>query len=117
MGYDFQIYSNGYVTFGLNYDNRYPDRFGKEMLSYAKRGIAQMQGFAMLAPLWTDNDARTGTIYYQIYDLTRLGPTDIDKARVRVSYINILTINVTLWYNTVNSVVAIFHTTCGYINK
>ena len=61
------------------------------MLSYAKRGIAQMQGFAMLAPLWTDNDASTGTIYYHIYDSTRLGPTGIDKARVRVSYKVILT--------------------------
>ncbi|KAK2158335.1 hypothetical protein NP493_1807g00024 [Ridgeia piscesae] len=78
-----KIYSNGYITFGLNFESRYPDRMDKNMLGYAKRKTAQKQGFAMLAPLWTDNDARYGQVYYHIYDKTQPGPTSKDKARVK----------------------------------
>ncbi|KAI0210407.1 Mucin-like protein [Lamellibrachia satsuma] len=77
------IYTNGYVTFGLNFASRYPHRLNKDILSYAKRQTAKKQGFAMLAPLWTDNDARTGDVYYHIYDLTQPGSTSSDQARVK----------------------------------
>ena len=80
-----QIYTNGYVTFGLNFESRYPDRLNKYLLSYPKRQAAKKQGFAMLAPMWTDNDARAGDVYYHIYDLTKPGSTATDKARVKVS--------------------------------
>ncbi|KAK2149526.1 hypothetical protein NP493_2972g00000 [Ridgeia piscesae] len=53
------------------------------MLGYAKRKTANKQGFAMLAPLWTDNNARYGQVYYHIYDLTQPGSTPTDKARVK----------------------------------
>ena len=56
------------------------------MLVNTKRNIAQKKGFAMLAPLWTDNDARKGKVYYHIYDLTQPGSTRTDKARVKVSW-------------------------------
>ena len=79
-----QIYTNGYVTFGLNFESRYPDSLSKYMLSYHKRQTANKQGFAMLAPLWTDNDARYGDVYYHIYDLTMPGSTATDQARVKV---------------------------------
>ncbi|KAK2160812.1 hypothetical protein NP493_1626g00009 [Ridgeia piscesae] len=78
-----KIYSNGYVTFGLNFESRYPVRLRTNMLGYMKRKTAQKQGFAMLAPLWTDNNARYGEVYYHIYDLTQPGSTPTDKARVK----------------------------------
>ncbi|KAI0239923.1 Mucin-like protein [Lamellibrachia satsuma] len=78
-----KIYTNGYVTFGMNFENRYPDTLNKEMLSYAKRQTAEKQGFAMLAPLWTDNDAVSGDYYYHIYDLTKPGTSSTDQARVK----------------------------------
>ncbi|KAK2165544.1 hypothetical protein NP493_1362g01015 [Ridgeia piscesae] len=78
-----KIYANGYVTFGLNFESRYPDRLSKYLLVNTKRNIAQKKGFAMLAPLWTDNDARKGKVYYHIYDLTQPGSTLTDKARVK----------------------------------
>ncbi|KAI0233186.1 Mucin-like protein [Lamellibrachia satsuma] len=53
------------------------------MLSDAKLKIANKQGFAMLAPLWTDSNARSGTVYYHIYDLTNPGSTAADQARVK----------------------------------
>ncbi|KAI0237078.1 Mucin-like protein [Lamellibrachia satsuma] len=53
------------------------------MLRYHKRQTANNQGFAMLAPLWTDNDARYGDVYYHIYDLTMPGSTATDQARVK----------------------------------
>ena len=83
----YQIYTNGYVTFGLNYASRYPDRLSKAMLNVAKRRIAGQQGFAMLAPLWTDNDATSGTVYYHVYDLTQPGTTAPEQARVKVGQI------------------------------
>ena len=54
------------------------------MLNYAKRQIAKRQGFAMLAPLWTDNDARYGHVYYHIYDITKPGSNSLEQARVQV---------------------------------
>jgi len=80
-----QIYTNGYVTFGLNFESRYPDNLNKDLLSYAKRDTAKKQGFAMLAPLWTDNDAQYGDIFYHVYDLTQPGSTSTDQARVKVN--------------------------------
>ena len=80
-----QIYTNGYVTFGLNFESRYPDNLNKELLSHAKRELAKKQGFAMLAPLWTDNDAQGGDIFYHVYDLTLPGSTSTDQARVKVN--------------------------------
>ncbi len=54
------------------------------MLSYAKSETARKLGFAMLAPLWTDNDARHGDVYYHIYDLMQPGATYTEQARVKV---------------------------------
>ncbi|KAK2152978.1 hypothetical protein NP493_2378g00005 [Ridgeia piscesae] len=77
-----KIYTNGYVTFGLDFDGRYPDRLNKNLLAHTKRKNARARGFAMLAPLWTDNDARHGDVYYHIYDLTQPGSTSLEQARV-----------------------------------
>lgn len=82
--YVVQIYTNGYVTFGLNFERRNPDKLHTGMLSYAKRKDAERQGFAMLAPLWTDIDAFSGQYHYHIYDLTKPGPSSTDQARVKV---------------------------------
>ncbi|KAI0221767.1 Dedicator of cytokinesis protein 1 [Lamellibrachia satsuma] len=78
-----KIYTNGYVTFGLNFERRFPDTLSKNLFSYTKRQTANKQGFAMLTPLWTDNDARSGAVYYHIYDLTKPGSTAADQARVK----------------------------------
>ncbi|KAK2172015.1 hypothetical protein NP493_1002g01069 [Ridgeia piscesae] len=66
-----KIYTNGYVTFGLAFKSRSPSRLNTRMLGYAKRKEAKRQGFAMLAPLWTDIDASSGEYFYHIYDLTK----------------------------------------------
>lgn len=55
------------------------------MLRYTKRETANAQGIAMLAPLWTDNNAQHGDVSYHIYDLTKPGSSPTDKARVKVS--------------------------------
>ena len=83
----FQIYTNGYATFGLNFDSRYPGVLNRYMLGYQKRLQAERQGFAMLAPMWTDNNAQYGDIYYRIYDLTTPGSTYFDKLRTKVLHI------------------------------
>ncbi|KAI0231036.1 Mucin-like protein, partial [Lamellibrachia satsuma] len=67
----------------LNFNSRHPDRLHVGMLNYTKRQIANKQGFAMLAPLWTDNDARFGNVYYHIYDITQHTTTSDDQARVK----------------------------------
>ena len=79
----YQVYTNGYVTFGLNFESRYPDKFSKYMLSENKRITAQKQGFAMLAPMWTDTFGRFGHVYYQIYDMTKPGSTSTVQTRVK----------------------------------
>ena len=79
-----QIYTNGYVTFGLNFESRYPDRLGTVMLSKDKRKNADKNGFAMLAPMWTDNNALYGDVYYHIYDKMDPGSTSTDRARMKV---------------------------------
>ena len=56
----------------------------KYMLSYEKRLQAERQGFAMLAPMWTDNDAHYGDVYYRIYDQTTPGTKYFDKLRTKV---------------------------------
>ena len=80
-----QIYTNGYVTFGLSYESRYPVKLDKNMLSYYKRGRARLQGFAMLSPMWTDNDAHQGSVTYHIYDQTQPGVTGGENVRSKVS--------------------------------
>ena len=80
----YKIYTNGYVTFGLDFDGRYPDRLNKNLLAHTKRKNARARGFAMLAPLWTDNDARHGDVYYHMYDLTQPESTSLEQARVMV---------------------------------
>ena len=75
---------NGYVTFGMTFDSRYPDKLGMGMLNVTKQINARKQGFAMLAPLWTDNDGRSGEVFYHIYDTTKPGSKATDKARVKV---------------------------------
>jgi len=54
------------------------------MLGYAKRKEAERQGFAMLAPLWTDIDASSGEYFYHIYDLTKHVQSSTEQARVKV---------------------------------
>ncbi|KAK2161673.1 hypothetical protein NP493_1565g00035 [Ridgeia piscesae] len=80
-----KIYTNGYVTFGMTFDSRYPNQLGKDMLNVTKRITARKRGFAMLAPLWTDNDGRSGDVFYHIYDTTKPGSAAIDKARVKTN--------------------------------
>ena len=86
----YQVYTNGYVTFGLNFESRYPDKFSKYMLSENKRITAQKQGFAMLAPMWTDTFGRFGHVYYQIYDMTKPGSTSTVQTRVKACIIIII---------------------------
>ena len=79
-----QIFTNGYVTFGMNFDSRYPVQLGSDMLNVTKQVTARKRGFAMLAPLWTDNDGRSGDVFYHIYDTTKPGLKYDEKARVKV---------------------------------
>ena len=79
-----QIFTNGYVTFGLDFDSRNPVRLNQEMLSLTKRLKAKTRGITMMAPLWTDNDATQGDVFYHIYDLANAGSTGTDLARVQV---------------------------------
>ena len=68
----------------MPFDSRYPVQLGKDMLNVTKQSIARRRGFAMLAPLWTDNDGRSGDVFYHIYDTTQPGIKSVDKARVKV---------------------------------
>ena len=68
----------------MPFDSRRPDPLSKGLLSITKQDKAKKLGFAMLAPFWTDNDARTGAVFYHIYDLTKPGSTAADQARVKV---------------------------------
>ena len=68
----------------MPFDSRHPDPLSKNLLGVTKQDKAKKLGFAMLAPFWTDNDARTGNVFYHIYDLTKPGSTAADKARVKV---------------------------------
>ena len=79
-----QIFTNGYVTFGLDFESRNPVRLNQEMLSLTKRLKAKTRGITMMAPLWTDNDATQGDVFYHIYDLANAGSTSTDLARVQV---------------------------------
>ena len=79
-----QIFTNGYITCGLEFDSRNPIKLSLEILSHMKRIKAQKRGIVMLAPFWTDNDATYGDVYYHIYDLNNAGPTSTDLARVQV---------------------------------
>ena len=38
------------------------------MFDSVKMTTALGKGFAMIAPLWTDNDARSGDVFYNNYD-------------------------------------------------
>ncbi|KAI0225835.1 Mucin-like protein [Lamellibrachia satsuma] len=78
-----KIYTNGYITFGLEYNNRNPNKLNQNLLSQAKLKTAQKGGIVMMAPLWTDNDAIYGDVYYHIYDLNNAGSTSTDMARVQ----------------------------------
>ncbi|KAK2190863.1 hypothetical protein NP493_66g06040 [Ridgeia piscesae] len=78
-----KIFTNGYVTFGLDFNSRNPVKLTPEMLSLSKRLKASARGMAMVAPLWTDNDATQGDVFYHIYDLANAGSTSTDLARVQ----------------------------------
>ncbi|KAK2190852.1 hypothetical protein NP493_66g04024 [Ridgeia piscesae] len=78
-----KIFTNGYVTFGLDFDSRNPVRLNQEMLSLTKRLKAKTRGITVMAPLWTDNDATQGDVFYHIYDLANAGSTATDLARVQ----------------------------------
>ena len=79
-----QIFTNGYITFGMEFDSRNPVKLSSEMMSDANRSEAKKRRLSMLAPLWTDNDATHGDVYYHIYDLNNAGSTSTDLARVQV---------------------------------
>ena len=68
----------------MPFDSRYPVQLGKDMLNVTKQVTARRRGFAMLVPLWTDNDGRSGDVFYHIYDTTKPGIKSVDKARVKV---------------------------------
>ena len=59
-------------------------KLSPEMLSLSKRLKANARGITMMAPLWTDNDATQGDVFYHIYDLANAGSTATDLARVQV---------------------------------
>ena len=79
-----QIYTNGYITFGLGFKNRNPKKLQMNIMSAAKLKKIEKRGMALMAPLWTDNDATKGDVYYHIYDLANAGSTATDLARVQV---------------------------------
>ena len=54
------------------------------MLSKDKLKNAKKQGFAIIAPLWTDNDVRNGHVNYQIYDENKLSQRSTPQERARV---------------------------------
>ena len=68
----------------MTFDSRYPVQLGADMLNVTKQDTARKRGFAMFAPLWTDNDGRSGDVLYHIYDTTQPGIKSVDKARVKV---------------------------------
>ena len=68
----------------MTFESRYPNQLSNGLLGVSKEKRAKKLGFTMLSPLWTDNDARTGAVFYHIYDLTKPGSTAADKARVKV---------------------------------
>lgn len=69
------IYSNGYITMNTPFEGRQPKRGFRSMFDSTKMADALNKGFAMIAPLWTDNDGRYGSVFYQVYDKA-LGDVD-----------------------------------------
>ena len=76
-----QIYTNGYVTLNNVYDGRWPRRFDMMLSPYKRQQVKKHTGFGMLAPLWGDNDARYGQVYYHIYDTTTDHGTELMRQR------------------------------------
>ena len=68
----------------MTFDSRYPNQLSNGLLAVSKQKRAKKLGFTMLSPLWTDNDARAGEVFYHIYDMTKPGSTAAEKARVKV---------------------------------
>ena len=80
--------TNGYVTFGLDFNSRYPDSLNlTKLLSAEKSYLADKHGFTMFAPMWTDSDASYGDVYYHVYDLMKPDLNSDDHARVKVCYV------------------------------
>ena len=50
------------------YDGRQPKKLFHNMFDSVKMTTALSKGFAMIAPLWTDNDGRSGNVFYNNYD-------------------------------------------------
>jgi len=50
------------------FDGRQPKRDFRSMFDSTKMAAARDKGFAMIAPLWTDNDGRHGSVFYHVYD-------------------------------------------------
>jgi len=66
----FQINTNGYVVLGdKTYDRNQPTSWDLLFLPRLK-AVAEASGFAIVAPLWTDNDIsfHNSTVTYQQYD-------------------------------------------------
>ena len=51
------------------FDGRQPKPGFQSMFDSVKKAAARKKGFVMIAPLWTDNDARQGKVFYHIYNL------------------------------------------------
>ena len=62
-----QVNTNGYVEFGADFLGRQPKPWNSIMNEglYSK---AASEGLAIVAPLWLDNDAIYGEVYYHVYD-------------------------------------------------
>jgi len=51
------------------------------MLSWRKQQQVKQTGFGMIAPMWADNDANYGHVYYHMYDTTTYGITELERER------------------------------------
>ncbi|KAI0213904.1 hypothetical protein LSAT2_001008 [Lamellibrachia satsuma] len=61
------VYTHGYVTLSQRSNFRTPVDIRKAMTPKVKKH-SRRYGFAILAPLWTDNDCSRGKTFYHVYD-------------------------------------------------
>jgi len=64
---------------GSSYESRTPNMF-TGMFSALKITNVEKFGFAMFAPMWTDNNAKEGRVLYHVYDRAITGMSDDEKA-------------------------------------
>ena len=68
------------MTLGATYQSRTPNLF-EDMFSASKSTVVESTGFVMLAPMWTDANAKEGHVFYQAYTQATAGLSDDAKAR------------------------------------